>query len=240
MLCTVKESRMIRVSLGTAVALGLANVRCDVLPTTAYFLTTGGCVSRCAFCAQARSSNTSETFLSRVSWPKFPIDQVLHALATCNPGVKRVCIQVTSTPDARNIVEELAGSILEVKHRYGSAYEVSLSYHPSSVSDVESLLSQGVDRIGIALDAASQRIHDKMKKGSGSWMSTIRLLKESAAKFPGKISTHLIVGLGETEEELAKIMQRLRDCGITIGLFAFTPRGGDSNGARSQPQLDVH
>ena len=59
-LCAVNDNRTIRVSVGTAAALGLVNVRCDILPSTAYLMTCGGCVSRCAFCAQARSSNSSE------------------------------------------------------------------------------------------------------------------------------------------------------------------------------------
>lgn len=236
----MNRGRTIRVSVGTAAALGLVNVRCDVLPTTAYLLTTGGCVSRCAFCAQARSSNTSEALLSRVSWPEFPIEQVLEALVRGSSALQRVCIQVTSTPNARNIAKEVVGNILEIKQMYGAAYDISLSYHPSSVSDVESLLSLGVDRIGIALDAATQRIHSKTKAGSGSWESTMDLLEESSTSFPHKISTHLIVGLGETEEELVKIMQTLRDLGITVGLFAFTPIKGTPMEHVPQPPLDVY
>jgi len=236
----VNEDRTIRVSLGTASALGLANVRCDVLPRTAYLMTGGGCMSRCSFCAQARSSNASEDLLSRVSWPKFPIDQVLQALARGNPTLQRVCIQVTSTSYARRIATELVTEILKVRQVHGSGYQISLSYHPSSVSDVESLFSQGADRIGIALDAATQRIHEKTKAGSGSWACTMKLLEDSSQNFPGKISTHLIVGLGETEEELTKIIQRLKDLGITIGLFAFTPIKGTPMERVPQPQLDAY
>lgn len=240
MLCTVSNDGMIRVSVGTAAALGLVNMRCDVLPSTAYLLTTGGCMSQCAFCAQARSSKTSEALLSRVSWPEFPVEQVIEALAKGNSVLQRVCIQVTSSSAARNMAKELSSDILKVRQEYGLDYEISLSYYPLSVSDVESLFSLGVDRIGIALDAATHRIHEKTKTGSGSWENTIRLLEESAMSFPGKISTHLIVGLGETEEELAKTMQRLKDLGITIGLFAFTPIKGTPMEHVPQPQPDTY
>ncbi len=236
----VKTHGVIRVSLGTAAVLGLLNLRCDVLPTTAYLLTTGGCTSRCAFCAQAITSKASESLLSRVSWPEFPIGSVLEGLSRGNPVLRRVCIQVTSTPDARSSTIRLVNEILKVRETYGSDYRISLSYHPSSISDVGSILSQGVDRIGIALDAASKRIYDKVKMGGASWDSTMRLLEESAQNFRGKISTHLIVGLGETEEELAKIMQQLQDLGITIGLFAFTPIRGTPMEQVSQPRVDTY
>jgi len=236
----VNRGGTIRVSVGTATALGLTNTRCDVLPSTAYLLTTGGCMSRCTFCAQARSSKTREALLSRVSWPEFPIEQVLEAFAKGNPVLRRVCIQVTSAPGVRSVVEEIVSDILRVRQTYGFAYEISLSYHPSSVSDMESLFSLGVDRIGIALDAATQRIHEITKAGSASWASTMKLLEESSASFPGRISTHLIVGLGETEEELVRIMQRLKDLGITIGLFAFTPIKGTPMERVPQPPLDAY
>ena len=239
-LCTLNENRTIRVSVGTAAALGLANVRCDILPSTAYLMTCGGCVSRCAFCAQARSSNSSEDLLSRVSWPRYPTQQVLDALAQDNPFLQRVCVQVTSTPAARKATEELVSDMVKVRQAYGPNYRISLSYHPSSVSDVESLFSLGVDRIGIALDAATQRVHERTKAGSGSWAGTLRLLEESSARFPGRISTHLIVGLGETEEELVSIMQYMKDLGITIGLFAFTPVKGTPMECVPQPQRDTY
>ncbi len=239
-LCAVNDNRTIRVSVGTAAALGLANVRCDILPSTAYLMTRGGCVSRCAFCAQARSSNSSEALLSRVSWPEFSTERVLDALARGNSILKRVCVQVTSTSTARRTTKELVSDMLKVRQTYGFTYQISLSYHPSSVSDVESLFSLGADRIGIALDAATQRIHERTKAGSGSWAGTLRLLEESSTCFPGRISTHLIVGLGETEEELVSIMQHLKDLGITIGLFAFTPVKGTPMECVPQPQLDTY
>lgn len=239
-LCAVNDNRTIRVSVGTAAALGLVNVRCDILPSTAYLMTCGGCVSRCAFCAQARSSNSSEALLSRVSWPEFPIEQVLDALARGNSILQRVCVQVTSTSTARKTTKELVSDMMKIRQACGFAHQISLSYHPSSVSDVESLFALGVDRIGIALDAATQRIHERTKAGSGSWAGTLRLIEESSARFPGRISTHLIVGLGETEEELVNIIQHMKDLGITIGLFAFTPVKGTPMERVPQPQPDTY
>ena len=239
-LCAVSDSRTIRVSLGTAAALGLEKVRCDVLPTTAYLMTTGGCVSRCAFCAQARTSNSPEAFLSRVSWPEFLLEEVLHALAGGNSNLERVCIQVTSTPSAPSVTGELVKDLARISKTTGSSYPISLSYHPVSISDVERLFKLGVDRIGIALDAAARDIHERTKAGSRSFSATLKLLEEASARFPGRISTHFIVGLGETEEELVDIMQHMKDLGITIGLFAFTPVKGTPMENVPQPGLDTY
>jgi len=84
-------------------------------------------MSQCAFCAQARSSKTSEALLSRVSWPEFPVEQVIEALAKGNSVLQRVCIQVTSSSAARNMAKELSSDILKVRQEYGLDYEISLS-----------------------------------------------------------------------------------------------------------------
>ena len=42
----------------------------------------------------------------------------------------------------------------------------------------------------------------------------------------GRTTTHLIIGLGETELEAVQLIQELIEQGITIGLFPFTPIAG--------------
>jgi biotin synthase len=51
------------------------------------------------------------------------------------------------------------------------------------------------------------------------------------------MGTHLIVGLGETEQEMSTILQEMVDRQITVGLFAFTPVRGTSWGKRQPPAL---
>ena len=67
----------------------------------------------------------------------------------------------------------------------------------------------GVDRLGIALDAATEAIFVKVKGkdagGSYTWENQFSQLKDAIAVFgKGDVSTHVIVGLGETEKEAAK------------------------------------
>lgn len=235
--------RTIRVSTGTAAVLGLLAARLDDAPTTAYLLTGGRCGASCAFCPQARTSASPDDLLSRVSWPEFETGRVLGALARHPAGLGRVCIQVTRTAEAREALRRLIPA-LEAVRRGGPSpggsrpFAISISHHPASVAEVEEVLALGADRIGIALDAASPEVHAKTR--SGSWEATMSLLEEAARLFPGRISTHLIVGLGETEEDLAGVMQRLTDHGITIGLFAFTPVRGTAMEHVPQPQVDAY
>ena len=73
----------IRVSLGTAIVLGLLDGKLDAQPTTAYLMTykVGKCTANCGFCPQAEGSKSSTELLSRVTWPTFPTPNVLAALS---------------------------------------------------------------------------------------------------------------------------------------------------------------
>ena len=93
----------IRVSLGTAIVLGLLEGKLDAQPTTAYLMTykAGKCSANCGFCPQARTSKSSTELLSRVSWPTQPTPNVLAALKTAveQDKIRRVCIQALNYPN---------------------------------------------------------------------------------------------------------------------------------------------
>ncbi|MGE5592337.1 MAG: radical SAM protein [Betaproteobacteria bacterium] len=233
-------SEKIRVSTGSAAVLGLMNARLDDAPTTIYLLTGGRCAATCAFCPQARTSGSPDDLLSRVSWPEFEVDRVLEALDERWPaGAKRVCVQVTRTPGGRAALRWLVPA-LDALRRCGTTgrFEISVCYHPSTAAEAGEVLALGADRIGIALDAACPEAHARTKPGS--WEATMSLLEEAARLFPGRVSTHLIVGLGETEEDLVRVMRRLAAGGITVGLFAFTPVKGTAMERAPQPPIDVY
>ena len=61
----------------------------------------GKCVANCSFCPQANSSNSKSLYLSRISWPEFPSDEVFVNLKESykNGLVHRVCIQALNYSD---------------------------------------------------------------------------------------------------------------------------------------------
>lgn len=226
-----KES--INPSLGTAGVLGLLDVRQTDPPTTAYLMLGGRCARDCAFCAQARSSHARADALSRIVWPSLDAQSVLDRMASAHAAgdLHRCCLQVTSAPGS---VARALGMVRRIREHCPSL-ALSISVVVRSLDQVRQLLAAGADRIGIALDAATAPIYDAVK-GPG-WDGMLAMLELAAAEFPGRISSHLIAGLGETEAQMAASMQRLADQGITIGLFAFTPVPGTPMAHVAQPPL---
>jgi biotin synthase-related radical SAM superfamily protein len=237
-------SRQTRVSVGTAVVLGLLDEKLDVAPITAYLMTyhEGKCTANCGFCPQARTSKSKAELLSRVAWPAYPIRLVLNQLekAVSEAKIKRVCFQALNY---NGVFAELCAFVKKLKRRV--SVPVSVSCQPLSSQNMWLLAEAGVNRIGIALDAATPSLFDRVKGASVGgpyrWRDELLLLHVAVGVFgEGNVSTHLIVGLGETEREIVLAVQECVDMGVLPALFAFTPIKGTALGNKTQPRLDVY
>lgn len=228
----------VRVAFGTGIVLGLWRGQLAVPPTTAHLLTyhEGRCNANCQFCPQARGSTADPRMLSRVVWPCCDFERVLSAFEEKKGEFVRICIQ---TVNYEGVVDDVCELATQIKDKCGAP--ISVSCQPLAADDIKRLAEVGVDRVGIALDAATPELFDRLKgKSVGSsytWEGHIRALGDVSETFRGKVSTHLIVGLGESEKEMAQAIQLLHDRGITIGLFAFTPIPGTPLANRPQPDV---
>ena len=100
-----------------------------------------------------------------------------------------------------------------------SALPISVSAMVTSAGEAAALFEAGAERLSIALDLANARLYARYK--GGSFQQKLALLLECARRWPGKISTHLICGLGETEAEAVELMDLLTGAGVTVALFLF-------------------
>jgi biotin synthase len=233
-----------RVSVGSAIVLGLLSGKLDAAPTTAYLMTyrKGKCFANCGFCPQARESHSRADMLSRVSWPAFPTERVLNGIekAVKYDEIKRVCIQALNYPE---VFTDLIALIRVIHQKIN--VPISISCQPLNSENIRQLAEAGAERIGIPLDAATEELFDKIKGlsagGPYSWKKQFKLLSDAVNIFgKGKISTHLIVGLGETEREMVNIIQKCVDIGVLPALFAFTPISGTALGNNAQPPIQKY
>jgi len=234
----------IRVSVGSAIVLGLLKGKLDAPPTTIYMLTyrEGKCQANCGFCPQARTSTSRADMLARVSWPPFPTKQVIEktASSTEKGTVKRVCIQALNYPTVHKDLTHLTKLI-----RSTSNVSISLSCPPFTKAQFKELAEAGADRISIALDAATEQLFNKIKgtetQSPYQWKQQHQALKEAVEIFgKSQVYTHLIVGLGETEKQIIKTIQQCTDQGIMPSLFAFTPIAGTTLENTPQPPIETY
>lgn len=234
----------IRVSTGSAVVLGLLDAKLDAAPTTVYLMTSrrGKCNANCRFCPQARESEGRADMLSRVTWPLFQTETVIDRIegAFKDGKAMRVCIQALNYP---RVLVHLLTVVSSIHSRV--KIPISVSCQPLGKSSIVHLFEAGAERIGIPLDAATEEIFMRTKGvvagGPYDWQKQWNLLKDAVNVFgKGKVSTHLIVGLGETEEQMIRMVQECVDRSVVPGLFAFTPIRGTALESESTPPLEKY
>ena len=228
----------VRLSIGTAVQLGLEDGSRDPDFTTAFIMTyrEGKCEANCAFCPQAQGSTASSDRLSRISWPEFDLKTLLDIWPP--PGqFRRICIQTICYPE---VVEEVVEIVRKL--RSITKLPISVAIHPISKSELIQLHESGVSNVGIAIDASTADLFDEIKgqkrKSSYEWDTHNQALLDALDIFgKGHVTTHLIVGLGESEFEAASFIINMYEKDVSVGLFAFTNIKGTDLENRQQPEL---
>jgi biotin synthase len=234
----------IRVSLGSAFIIELLSGKLEAAPTTAYLMTyrKGKCTANCGFCPQARGSSARGDMLSRVSWPIFATEKVFDGIekAVKDGKIKRVCFQALNYPE---VFMHLLALIRAIRQKVN--VPISISCQPQNSIHIKELAEAGAERIGIPLDVASEELFEKIKGsaagGPYNWKKQFKLLNEAVHIFgKGRVSTHLIVGLGETERQMVETIQKCVDMGVLPALFAFTPIAGTALENNPQPSIQSY
>lgn len=225
---------MIRLSSGTAIELGILNKKSDIPPTTAYIMIGEKCINKCSFCSQSIESSTRKDKLSRVVWPEYSKEEILDALrAYKGKNIKRICIQLMASEEAHK-------SVLDFINYINGKIDmpISLSAKLESNEEINKFFSAGVDKIGIAIDVANKELYEKIK--GYNYDEKLNFITKMSKLYPNKISTHIIVGMGESHEDIYNLYTYLKKNNITISLFAFTPVRGTKMEKISQPNIESY
>jgi biotin synthase len=212
-------------------ALGLHPGKIDVKPGIAYILqySENGCEGECVYCSQSKNSEISKEFLSRVIWPTLEFDKLLHALR--NSRIYRVCIQTVIKDGFVNEAHLMVKEFSKINRR------VSLSITPIGSNELEAFREEGVDYIGVGLDAATERVFNKVRKPY-SWLTYWKFIENGVTVFGKfKVITHIIIGMGERPEEALETIEKIISLGSEISLFAFTPLKGTRLGYLRPPNI---
>lgn len=110
---------------------------------------------------------------------------------------------------------------------------------------MQRLAKAGVNRMGIAIDAATEKLFNQVKgttaNGPYTWNQQFKQLRQAVILFgKGNVSTHLIIGLGETEKQAVTLIQKCADMNVLPALFAFTPIRGTPLENKPQPILATY
>jgi len=124
---------------------------------------------------------------------------------------------------------------------------VSLLIAPTllRVGDLRAMKEAGADRIGVAVDAATPEIFERLRgrtvRGPHRWDKYWKVYQQSLEVFgQGMAGVHLICGLGETEQQMVTAISRARSMGGFTHLFSFFPEKGSAMEKHSPPPMGAY
>jgi biotin synthase len=190
-----------------------------------------GCKAKCSYCGLSKSrviEPENKTFI-RVDWPTYSLDELVKQTNEHGKHLQRVCVSMITHPKA---FDDMCKVMKKFRDETGLAISGLIS--PTVIKDketIEKIKASGADMVGIAVDAATPELFDEHRgknvRGPHNWDHYWQVLEWSAAVFgSGNIGVHLIVGLGETEQEMIETIQRAQDIGANTHLFSFFPEDG--------------
>lgn len=203
----------IRVSSGTASHIGLNNNKIQEKPTTAYLMVCGEseekCRGGCVFCPQASGD---QKWLSRVSWPEFNSDEIIEKIKKSD--IQRICLQC---PDIEGYEDKIKIALDELKN---AGKPISLSSPPIE-RDTLNQFKETIDRVGIGIDAATDKLREKTKRNYDPKVFWDYMGDAIDIFGKNRVTAHIIVGLGENMAELTTAVYRAVNSGANVSLFAY-------------------
>lgn len=231
----------VQMSTAAAITLGLVEGRmhgCSCTRCLNLLLTyPEGCRANCAYCGLARHREAERNYADRnfirVDWPAVSMDEIVERVAADVAGspFHRMCISMITHPNS----DEDTVTVLKkwVNRIDPDAIPISILSNPTTMTrtDVQVLRDLGSDIFTVALDAATPELFDRTR-GRGvqsphTWKKYWEIMLEARDIFgPKKFGAHVIVGMGETEYEVMKVVQDIVDLGGHSHMFCFFPEKG--------------
>lgn len=188
-----------------------------------------GCRSDCAYCGLARTrpgSYEDKSFI-RVDWPLVRTELLVDRMARYEDRLTRLCISMVTSPYAFRDTSDITERIRRAVRTPLSILVAPPTLNRAKLSRFKEL---GVDMIGVGLDAVTEQLFASLRTdvpagGAGlSWEKYWAVVDDARGIFgPWKVNCHLLVGLGESDADLAGMFVRLRDSEILSYLFCFNP-----------------
>jgi biotin synthase len=197
------------------------------------------CRANCAYCGLARSRPQKEDSFIRVDWPILKTHDALDRLSRYKDTIRRICISTVFHPSAARDTVNLTKAVREA-----ADVPLSVLITPGlfSIGELRTLKTLGVDYLGVGLDTASERVFELTRGfsvgGPLSWENYINTLQSGVEVFGHKrVSCHIMVGIGETDKELAECFSHVHAVGALIHLFSFYPEPHSGMSRRKRPAL---
>ncbi len=198
----------VHLRFGTMEATGILEQPALHCPRQAYITVTGQCIFSCKYCPVPLNEGRAKTPEEITGMIESVIDRI-------------DAISITS--GVIGSIEDEERRVIEVLKRIGRQdIPIGVSIYPTR-NTPDLLYSEGVSEVKFNLEAATPALFGEMCPGL-SWDGIIESLDRSVALFGrGNVFSNVILGLGETDEEMEACIRLLTERGVIPVIRPLTP-----------------
>lgn len=190
-------------------------------PRQAYITVSGSCIFHCRYC-----------MVPSLPGRRKEVAEIVEMVAGVADRIDAIAI---TSGVASSIGEEEAYVLEVVAALVPFGLPIGVSIYPEPETPAR-LYALGVAEVKFNIEAATEVLFHEMCPGL-SWDAVWDALQSSVALFgPGRVYSNVIVGLGETDEDLEQVMAALAAAGVIPVLRPLTPVA--SLAGRPRPSAD--
>jgi radical SAM protein (TIGR04043 family) len=191
----------------------------------------------CQFCAIGRSLAARSTIarksprqLAEVAKAAVELDAVAHMVMT------------TGTPPGE---DRGAALLCESANAVKAAVALPIQAQcepPGDRAWYQRLSDAGVDSLGMHLEAVNPMVRRRMMPGKAEVDvdTYLRAFEAAVAVFGvGQVSTYILAGLGDTEEEIVEVCRRVAALGVYPFVVPFVPISGTPSSSMNPPRPEM-
>ncbi|MFA5313654.1 MAG: radical SAM protein [Methanomassiliicoccales archaeon] len=189
-------------------------------PDQAFFNLDNRCIYRCAFCSAPLIDDTKEKSrdLNGV------IEQIIETHRNGPFGAVAITSGIPDTPE--DTVERMVYVVRKVRE---SLPDVSIGVEPyiTSMDQIDDLKRAGADEIKLNIESSNREIFAKVCSNK-DYDLILRSIEHAAAVFgKGMVSSNIIIGMGETDEDVLEGVEHLASLGCVATIRSI--RTNDMN-----------
>jgi len=203
-----------------------------------------GCAANCSYCGLSakRPGEYEEKSFIRVTWPTHSTEDIAQRIADRPDRVKRVCISMITR---KKSVEDTVKVARMIREKSDVPISGLISPTITDNNELPLLKDAGIDKIGIAIDAATEELFDfhrgKGAQGPHKWDRYWSCFDAALEVFgKGNVGSHYVVGLGETEFDMISGIQKIRSMGGETHLFSFFPEPNSRLNSHPRPHVETY
>lgn len=244
----MESPESLRMSLAASMTLGFKSglfYREAKSPCINVLLTyESGCAGNCSYCGLSNKREgvyDNKSFI-RVGWPSYQLDDIIQKIDEKGEKVSRICISMITN---KRGVKDTQCLVRKFQEKLTVPISILIAPTVLEKKDLEDFKQAGADRIGISFDAATEKLFEKYRgkevHGPHQWSKYWNCFEEAVSVFgEGMVGAHLIVGLGESEEEMLRIIQKISNSGGVSHLFSFFPESSSQMSHIGQPPIEQY